>query len=237
MIRGRAFRSSGFTLIEVLLSLVILVGITTITWRSLSGIMRTRQLLDDQRLMDATANSLILRLTRELQLADDSRTLVKSAAENDPALAGKKLYGTRREMHRGRPADGIVFMARNGAQYVAGSEVSAGIVQISYRVAEDPEQPDSLESTYYLIRDETPDVRPVEKALQRTITFPITNRLLSLSFRYHEAEEDQWLESWDAEGLTSLPSMIEFTFELKSPLGRTSRYATAVPLRSSPAGP
>lgn len=229
-------RRSGFTLLEVMLSLIILVGITTVTWRALNGILRTRQLLDDQRVIEATANSLILRFTRELQLADNSRTLLKSAIENDPALAGKKLLGTRQEIEHGRPADSICFMARSGAQYVAGAETSSGVIQITYRVAEDPEQPHSPDRTFYLIRDETPDIRPVEKALKRTVTFPITDRLASLSFRYYEVQEESWSTSWDAESQVDLPSVIEVTFALKSPLGRISSYTTSVPVRYAQGG-
>lgn len=237
MAERRNRNTGGFTLIEVLLALIILVGITTVTWRALSGIMRTRQLLDDQRVLDATANSLVLRLTRELQLADDSRTLLKGVMDENQELAGKKLYGVHQEIEADRAADSIYFMARSGAQYVEGAETTTGVIQISYRVAEDPDQPRSPDSTMYLIRDETPDVRPVEKARKRTVTFPITNRLMSLKFRYYQSQGDLWTDSWSSEEQSSLPSIIEFSFELKSPLGRVSRYTTAVPVRAAGATP
>ncbi|MCB0310039.1 MAG: hypothetical protein KDD42_02310, partial [Bdellovibrionales bacterium] len=133
--------------------------------------------------------------------------------------------------------DSLTFMARGAAQYVMGSASYAPVVQITYRVAENPEAQIQDSSTpFVLVREETPNIRPIEHAFARTMVFPLTDRLVSLNFRYFGSSDPSldvadWENSWERTKRNGLPKMIEFSLTLVSPAGHLRTFTTAVPLR------
>jgi hypothetical protein len=140
------------------------------------------------------------------------------------------LKGESKEMQGDRRGDSVTFIARSGGQYLSDGSGNTGIVQISYRVEEDPDAR-SEEAGYYLVREEVPYINPPDVAYKRSIVFPLTNKLRSLSFRYLAADTKAWNPTWGVEQRVGLPAAIELTLELFSPSGRVERLVTAVPLR------
>jgi len=225
----------GFTLIEVVISFALLSVVVSIAYSTMSGLMRAKQYLDDGRDAQAVANAVIQRITRELQLADQNNGLLPSPQNKNVRYPrNANMLGSATKDNSEEAKDEITFMAHGASQYVLGNSEYADIVQITYRVEEDPEQRGGAEPTYYLVRDETPLIRPYDKAFERRVTFPITSRLVALDFRYLKLDDntgDRWLDEWGPPDNPGLPAMVEFTFKIRSNMGQITSFTSAVPLR------
>jgi len=233
------WRAQGFTLIEIIISISILTIIMTVGYSSLSGILRTKVLLDDRRESRLIANSVLTRLTRELQLAYSGFPLLPPLKKDETGDEPKRrnssrinLVGEENYLDDQRPGDSITFLALEGGQYLPDGGTHSGVVQISYKVKEGPEKYDGEKPrTYYLIREELPYIRPLEKAYEKIMIFPITKNLVSLQFRYYDSEEEEWYSSWGEDERVRLPALVKFSLALKSSSGKVSSYTTSVTLR------
>ncbi len=225
---------TGFTLVEVLLATFILTLIMTVGYGSLSYIIKGKALLDDRRDAMLIGDAILSRFTRELQLVSlDERRAIISRPNEDEKTSSTALLGQASNLDNGLPGDSITFLAMDGGQYLPDGGTHTGVVQITYRVASDPEQRGTSDKTYYLIRDEIPYLRPPEKAWQQVMTFPVTAQLVSMSFEYYDADKAQWTNTWTGEGTQKVPAMVRFSISIKSPAGKINTWSTAVYLRAS----
>lgn len=227
---------AGFTLIELIIAFSLLAIILSVGYGALSQIMRGASALDDQRDVTLIANSLLTRLSRELQLAYfDERTFLLPPRDklDQKTPPNPPLLGESQTLANGAPGDNITFLAMEGGQYLPDGGTHTGIVQITYRVEADPEQPRNSDSTYYLIRDETPLKPDPKQAYKNSMVFPLTNKLVSLEFQYYDPEKEQWSAQWGDESKRRLPALVRFSVALQSPHGRVQHYTTAVPLRAA----
>lgn len=219
----------GFTLIELVIVITILSVVMGITYSALNQLMRSRKFLDDQREIDIVASSLISRLSRELQLASRDYSVLPLPSEDSNRVRPRlNLVGESKSIEKSDSADSIRFMALDGGQYLPDGGTHSGTVEINYRIEEDPDQANSQVQTYLLIRQETPNIRPIEKAREKVINFPIAKNVLSLRFRYFSSENDQWYETWGSDGREGLPDRVSISFKLRSPLGDVREFVTAV---------
>lgn len=220
----------AFTLIEVVMAIAILAIIVSIAYSSLSRILITKKELDDERDLSMVSTSVLNRMTRELQLATDKEKLMPPRGNLDQKYSEDvDMIGEQGSIGQGNSSDKITFLANDGGQYVRDGLTHSGIVQISYRVEEDPDH-DSFsddEKRFLLIRDETPFSRNYEKAYQKIMTFPVTKDLVSLQFLYFDGEE--WSREWTQEQ-KSLPRLIKFIVKLMSPAGKIHTFGTIVPV-------
>ena len=226
----------GFTLIELVIAIGILGLVLTVAYGGLSQIMRSKKMLDDGRDSSLVANAVLLRLTRELQMAyrDDQTFLLPPRDKIDDQSGPQPvLLGEEDKLGNGEPGDSITFLALEGGQYLPDGGTHSGVVQITYRVEEDPDQSAASSNTYYLIRDETPHKSDPKEAYRYSMIFPITSKLVSLAFDYYDPEKDQWTTKWGDEQKNKLPLMIRFTLAIQSPLGRINSYSTVVPVRAA----
>jgi len=224
----------GFTLIEIVIAFSILVIILAVSYGALSQIMRAKSALDDQRDVTLIANSLLTRLTRELQLAYfDERTFLLPPRDklDEKTPPNSPLIGISQSLDSNERGDSITFIAMEGGQYLPDGGTHSGLVQITYRVEPDPERAQKRDATYYLIRDETPLKPDAKLAYQKSMIFPLTSKLVSLDFAYYDQEKEQWSSEWGDGRKRRLPSMVQFSIVLRSPRGRLERYTSAVPLR------
>lgn len=230
---------NGFTLIEVVLAISILAIIMTVTYSSLAQIIRSKQALDDSREIKAIVNSILIRMTRELQLAKAGIALLPDRDKLDqPNKPRVYLIGESTRLDNKQYGDRITFLAAQGGQYLPDGNMHTGDVQITYRVEEDPEQQGNQTKTYYLVREEIPYKLPAKKAYEQTMVFPITNALVGLHFRYFDSKNNKWLSSWGTTPSTvKLPRLIEFEVKIKASSGRIESFKTAVALRSVSAEP
>jgi prepilin-type N-terminal cleavage/methylation domain-containing protein len=238
--RSSPFRNSGFTLIEVVLALAILSLIVTVSYQLLSSVSEAKRLLDLNRDAQFIGNSILSRLTRELQLADNGKPLLPPCGTSEdpnqqPTGSQINLIGEPSSVGIGARGDTVTFLAREGGQYIPDGGTHTGTVQISYRVAKDPEQ-SSLsgeQPTFLLIRDEMPYRRPQTRACSQAIRFPVANNVLSFEMSYYDRRTDTWSESWGRERLVKLPQLIQFRLKLLGPDGYPRVYTSAVAIRSS----
>ena len=226
-------RQSGFTLIEIVVAFSILVMVFGLSYSALSGIISSKQLLDDGREAQVLADAVLSRMTRELQLADPQTVLLPEKGDlNNRYESNVNLVGVSGNIGNNAPADSIAFMARGAGQHILGNQVFSGEVKLTYRLEEDPEQDRSQVRTYVLVREETPNIRPLEKAFERTMIFPVCDRVVGLSLRYYDSENDEWHTEWGKAEQLGLPALVEITLGIRSNDGNLFTYSTAVPVIS-----
>lgn len=228
---------SAFTLIEIVISISILSVIMTITYSGMTQILRAKNILDDRRETNSVAYSLINRITREFQLAYSGIGLLpdREVPDGPQKPSDYNMVGENKSLSNGKRGDSITFVALEGGQYLPDGGTHSGLVQITYRVAEDPDRDESLPKQYLLIREETPhpnNKSQFERAFAKTMIFPVTENLISLEYRYYDPEKEEFLDAWDPEQNRKLPSQLEIKLELVSPAGELNSYITTVPLRS-----
>lgn len=102
---SRRTRSTGFTLVEVLVALALMAAMTTIAWRGIDGMLRSRE-ISQQRLLGTERLQTVLS-----QWETDLRQLQDSGLVEPLAFDGASLLLTRRQ------ADGlqvVMWSLRNG---------------------------------------------------------------------------------------------------------------------------
>ena len=226
--------SQGFTLIEVVLAFSILAVIITVAYAMLRSTIEAKDTLDDLRDGMFIANSLLIRMSRELQLADTDALLPtcdKSSSNTKPSASSLNLIGETEQIDS-NSADKITFLAREAGQYIPDGGTHTGVVQITYRVEKDPEKKDSKDAGLLLVRDEMPYRQPATRACADAIRFPITNNLVSLKFSYYDKRTDTWVDTWGTPPYVRLPKMIQFTLQLRSPEGTIQTFTSAVAVRA-----
>lgn len=210
----------AFTLVEVIIAIGILTLIFMAGFRAVSQISTSKVMIDDQREVLQIASSIFTRLTREMQMI--SRTYL-----SDPAFQNR--YYVHSEPEQDFPA--ISFMASEAGQFVPGSGKNSGLVMLTYRLAKNPDSDE--EFAHLLIRDEIPDLKPFEDALEERLTFPLSNRVSALSFDFYSFEDKKWLSSWLEE--RRMPAIIRINLEIISQREERFTFSTSVPVKASSA--
>lgn len=223
----------GFTLLEIVLALTILGIMMTVAYSALGSITTSKRALDDNRDIRAIANSVLIRLRRELQLAFNQLPLLPPRDDLEKRYPARiNLIGEKGSLANGNPGDRITFMALEGGQYVPDGGTHSGVVQVTYRAADNPNAT-GAGADGVLVREEVPYQRPFEKAWDKAMVFPVTERLVSLEFAYYDEDDETWLDSWGGEGgKDGLPQMVRFTLALRAPSGKVQTYSTIVALRA-----
>jgi prepilin-type N-terminal cleavage/methylation domain-containing protein len=217
----------GFTLVELVIAISILSVILTVAYSSLSYIIRTKKLLDDRRDVSAVANAVLLRVSREIQLAADIR-LVPPSGGFKAGTTIPSFEGLSKPIDSGEHGDTINFMAQEAGQYVPGGLANVGTVMIRYRVEKDPDSPRGQPSSYFLIRDEVPDIRPTTRAWERLMTFPIAKNVVRFELSYYDSGTNRWNKEWS--GQKGLPALVRMLLALRSPAGVIHEYMTVLPV-------
>lgn len=223
----------GITVIEVTMALAILVVMMTLNYNVITGVVRAKAAVDDQREGMFIANSVLTRIARELQLAVKSGSIIQCDTSAPPQQANPPVFlGEQSSGNKGGRADTLTFLAREAGQYMPDGGTHSGLVQITYRVEADPEQKDSKNAGLLLVRDEVPHGKDQKKACGTAIRFPITKNLVSLQFQYFDKRSTEWLSEWTGPKAYTLPSIVQFTLSLQSPEGVVLTYTSAVAIRA-----
>lgn len=232
--RIRRHSSGGFTLVEIIFVIVIVALMMTTSYSTLSGIIKTKHALDDRRDVKAVVNSILGRLTRELQLSQANATLIHKP-NDQPYLGRIWMKGETSQLSNGQPGDSITFVALEGGQYVPDGETHTGLVQITYRIAEMDEPAPNGEKLFQLIREEIPYRKGTKDVWDKAMIFPVAENVVSLKFRYLQTKTGdwRWSEKWgDDQVRFELPDLIEFSVVLRSPRGTMSRFTSSIALAS-----
>lgn len=230
----------GLTLVEVIFALAILAFMVSVNYKILIGVIASRQLIDDRREGMYIANSVLTRLSRELQLAT-KRPILPACGSAAATPGGSGPAGSAGPpaqyflAESGLEGTTLTFLAKHGGQHVPDGTTHSGVVQLTYRVAEDPDQKGAKVPGLLLIRDEVSTAPPLAASCKRALHFPITNNLISLTFRFFDARTKEWSDAWTGSQANHLPSIVEFTVALRSPSGKVQSYTSSVYLGSSSA--
>ena len=230
-------KTRGFTLVEVVIAISILTMILGTAYSAITQIISTKKILDDKRDTSLIASSIVRRLSKELQLTVAEHNLIFSNPAAAPSANLKFLGTARTNLGEG---SSLTFIAMEGGQYLPDGGTHTGLVQITYRLAKDPEKRE-VSDVYSLIREEMPYVSlpntsdpriwqtAVEKAFSKRIIFPIAENVLNFKLKFYDLYEDRWSDEWGA-GQKDIPAMINYSVTLISELGNLETYETTVPL-------
>lgn len=221
-------QQSGFTLVEVAIAIGILAVMSVLNYNMIINFVETKSEIDDQRELVFVANSILGRLTKELQLAVKTPKLPPPCDNPTAQRQNAVMLGQNSGMGPDGPT--LVFSAKDAGQHIHNGNSHSGTVQITYKVAQDPEQRGSKDGGMLLIRDEIPNRPPFDLACKDAIRFPITKRLVNLEFKFFDKNSAEWTNEWSGQRAANLPDIIQFTLSLKSDKGRISTYTSAVSL-------
>jgi len=202
---------SGFTLIEILLALSIFAVLLTFLLQFITRTTTTQHLVTERQNQLLIGQSLLNRLHKELQLVDDnnSRSLMPIPLSGAQSK-GRSIYfrGMAINLDNGKRGDTVSFLAVDAGQSLPGRRPSQGVMQITYRVAPDP---DNINS-FVLVRDETPFNADIDTAMQDRITFPIAHNLLSFQMSYLHDDSNSWRQDWGSKVDERLPHVVSVVF-------------------------
>jgi prepilin-type N-terminal cleavage/methylation domain-containing protein len=242
--RTRARTAAGFTLIEVILAIAILAVMVTLNYQLLRGIIKAKELIEDRRDAMYIANSLIARLSRELQLAINSPQHRLFDCPDGPAAGPPPANPGAPRFLLAKSDDGaatIQFMAKGAGQQTADSTGQTGVVMLRYSVVEDPDRRSERGAPRILHRSETPSsgqspsgANQILKDCKKEINFPISTSLDAFSLRFYDRQTKQWSAEWDQQRAARLPNIIEFTVTLRSPMGNQITHTSAARVTSAP---
>lgn len=226
---------SGFTLVEIVIAISVLAVMLTLSYSSINTLISSKEILEDQQTIDRIEQVLVRRICQELQLAYPNIPRLPPADDLDKRFHSYESFlGEPSSLPTGRPADSITFVAISAGQYfMEDRTANAGLVQISYRVLEDPELSEETgERSFSLIREEIPYKRPFEKAHQEAVRFPLVQGVDGLMFEYYDSNTEKWVTSWGDEQYRDLPAMVRFTLLLRTPKGKERVITGSAPLRA-----
>lgn len=183
MIWSRISRgSSGFTLLEVLISVALVSMIMAMIWQTTSQSISAKKRIETRQEFYHTARVALDKLNQDLSQAF--------------LVAGPMHTGTR----QGSPllqtvfdgdSDSLTFASLSHVRLFQGSRESES-AEIGYKIESDPEGDDSV-----LMRRESREVdnRPEDGGAWMAIA----NRLKSFKAEYYDGEKQDWKSSWNSE--------------------------------------
>lgn len=223
----------GFTLVEVLLAVIILAVITLLAFKSLESLVQSQRVIESQSESAEIADAILLRFAREFQLAlPNFRRLPPEDNLQDVPHRNESFLGRPGSGGDGQFRDEVVFMTNNGGQHVLGETTNSGVVQLRYLLRENPEMRELGDRPVYtLVREETPFLRPYDRAYEKTMRFPISERIRSLRFDYFDPEAEEWRRDWGDERHRGVPALIRFQVVIAREDGPDTPIESVIPLR------
>lgn len=238
-------REKGFTLVEVVIAISIMSLIFMISYRAINQIGISKNEIDNEREAMQIANTILTRFTREFQMAimDDRSQFPESE------IRDYKFIGDDETISGGEDGDSVTFMAKEAGQFIPGGQSHSGVVMITYKVEKNPDYRVGRDDKelFQLIREETPVfvvgnnttsnryIVESKRLKEQRMVFPITDKLVSLDFKYFDHGAREWQSDWKEkhrQGQTSIPGMIRMKIKIKTDLGKVMTFATAVPIEA-----
>lgn len=219
------------------MALAVVSILLVVAFGSLSSISRSKKTLDDYQDVYLVAQSLLRRVTRELQLVTceiDSNlacTRGKGIILPPDAEDGNAGATFLARSNQASKESQITFLAMEAGQYLPDSGARSGLVQITYRLAKEKAD----DELYSFVRDEIPYIFPAEEAYKKIVSFPVTKNVISFSFALYDRDSDSWTEEWGTKpsNTATLPTLIKFTLVMRSQSGIELPFETIVPVRAA----
>ncbi len=196
-------RSSGFTLLEVLLAMAILAVIMTVVYASFSTAGKNVEQAEAIRDENDIARILMARLS------DDIANAYIYPSTN-PQASLTIFYGKMEEVEGGPGNekirhDSISFTTLTHWRKPGSKETE--LWEVGYFFKEKPDGKGSV-----LFRREKRELSKEVPALEGGDEYEITDRVESLQFRYKQGAQSPWKDSWDTK--SALPLLVEIALTL-----------------------
>ena len=208
-------RSSGFTMIEVLLAFAILGFITTILWGSFTQTANIKKRTEAVQDRAHAARVALMRLSREIEMA------FLSDSEN-PALTEKRTMFIATSH---RDVDELRF-SWFGRQRLRGDLADADTSVVMYYAEPDPDE----RSVMNLMRRETRRLETVDPRSVPGESYILCPGISSLKFAFYDVKKKEWREEWTTtgvDGLQYLPTHVRITLVIYDERGRPQTFTSS----------
>ena len=211
---ARRHRSSGFTMIEMLLALSIFAFITTIMWGSFAQTASSKKVIQSEQERAHSVRVALMRMAREIEMA------YVSDNENTAIANRRTLFvGSARA-----DVDELTFSTFAHQRLRAGA-AEGDTSLITYYGARDPDDRRVLN----LMRRETRRLQaeaPTDLPGEAYILCPDVTRV---KLAYYDHRKKEWQTDWstlDASGTPYLPAHVRITLTVTDERGREVSYST-----------
>ncbi len=224
--------SSGFTLIEILIAMVILATVLSTVFASYAGTFRIVKETEDRAEAYRMARIALERMIEDLEsFCRPVKRTSEEAEETDDSEKPFEFVGEDKEIE-GREADGLRFLSRAHID-LGGQDRSWGTSEISYYVEEAEEG-----EGFVLYRKESLPLQ--ESSEENSGGVPLCVNLSYVSFTFRDAEGET-VESWDEptdEDAEPIPKLVSVSLGFVNPADPEApiKFTTQVALPAGAAG-
>jgi len=196
---GRQRGQAGFSLVEVMLALALMVFVTALLWGTFAQTAKVKKRVEDAQDRTHTVRVALMRMTREIEMAfvsatesmgtQERRTMFSGTARNDFDELRFSWFGHQRM--RADAAEGDTSL-------------------VHYFTAPDPDD----SSVTNLMRRETRRLESKDPGLIPGETYLLCPDIAQLKLAYYDYKEKDWREEWDttrADGLQYLPTQVRIS--------------------------
>ena len=213
--RRRHTRDAGFTLLEVMISMAILVGMSTIVWGSFTITANIKERVEEVEDRYHQIRLAMSRMAREISMAYISKNDQMGTTNPRTMFVGK----------RETSVDDLMFSNLSHLRMRENAkECDQGVIR--YYEATDPDQKDQTN----LMRREHHRLG-ARKPGEEAPSFVMIEGIEALHFDYFDEQANEWKESWStlsADGQPDrLPTKVRIKLTLKDEFGEELTFITA----------
>ena len=220
---GNSTKRHGFTLLEILVAMFILVVILSTVYASFTGSLRIVDVTESQAEIYQMARIALERLTEDLEAAYIPQEIASPTGPDGLGDTEKPsgFEGLDDEVE-GRSADTVRFFSRAHLVF-SDQDLPCETAEISYHVEEDEEG-----ETFTLYRGDKLQVEEEPEESDRGL--PLCEALVSVGFQYYDDKGEEY-DSWDSTE-KGFPRMVSFFLEFVNPSDPETplKFATSVAL-------
>ncbi len=201
---------TGFTLLEIIISIGILVVILTIIYGTFNSSMRAFTVMENLGDAYGQARLVLNRLSEEI----GNIYVSKNNSNTGTGLLGED--GEQDDL----PFDSLHFTSLSHVRWVKDSRESE-LCEIGYYLERDPE----MEKSFFFRREDW----NVDGTLEEGgIALELAEGVDGLNFRYYDGEE--WVDEWDSEARKGLPKAIEVVLLMSDPSQKRIAFSNIIPV-------
>ncbi len=210
----RSLKQRGFTLIEIMVALSIIVVISVTVWESMSKTFDTVEYVDAVRERYRIARLFLFRLSKELRGAFLSLSKKNDDGELLTFFIGKDEVQVDR-------IDFFGFVHEPLLENAKESDVS----EVTYFGVPD------RDGTYRILRHE--NVYPDGEEYEDEKGLVVIDHVKEFDVRYFSIKKNEWYDEWNSRSMDhkeKLPDAVSITLVLKDPDGQDIKFYTEVNL-------
>jgi general secretion pathway protein J len=201
---------TGFTLLEVLLAMTILVVIMSVVYGSFSTASRNVEQAEAARDETDLARTLLSKLTDDLANAYVNPAMTATSQAVSKPVGLTILYGKKEEVGEGDEKirhDSLALTTLTNWRKPDSKETE--LLEVGYSFKEKPDG-----TGYSLFRREKRELSADMPPLEGGVEYEITDRVEGLQFRYYNETTKTWLDEWDTRTRPGLPKAVEIALTL-----------------------